>query len=104
MNVVFFDDSVEEFLLTLQPATRAKAIRTIELLERFGQTLGMPHSKKLDRELFELRVRGQQEVRIVYVFNKHAVTLVHGFIKKSDKIPLRELRLARDKLRAVDLL
>lgn len=64
----------------------------------FGHTLGLPHSKKVHAKLFELRSRGKQEVRIFYAFHKDAAVLLHGFVKKSRRIPKKEIRTALQKL------
>lgn len=102
MEIRIFDDSVEKFIHSLEKSTIAKVLRTIDLLETFGSRLGMPHSKKVGANLLELRVRGNQEVRIFYAFHKTSIVLLHGFVKKSDKIPFRELQVARQKGRALD--
>lgn len=98
MNVRIFDSDLEKFIKSLEKMTIAKVLRTIDLLELFGNRLGLPHSKKVARYLFELRVRGTQEVRILYAFDKGATVLLHGFVKKSQKIPRKEIRAALDKL------
>ncbi len=41
-------NSVETFIEKLNEKEIAKTIRTIELLEEFGNSLGMPHSKHID--------------------------------------------------------
>lgn len=102
MNIKFFDKKLEHFIQTFEKPTIAKVLRTIDLLERFGHELGMPHSKKIDRRLFELRIRGQEEIRIFYTFFSNDVILLHGFMKKSQRIPERELFVARQKLQALD--
>ncbi len=102
MEVQFFDEALVKFIRTLEQSTGAKIFRAIDLLERFGSTLGMPHSKKIALRLFELRIRGQQEVRILYAFHNNTAMLLHGFVKKTDRIPARELRTALQKLATLD--
>jgi len=63
--------------------------------------LTMPHSKQMPGNLFELRMRGHQEVRIFYCFHKGTICLLHGFIKKSQKTPGKELRRAQAKRKAL---
>lgn len=53
------DDAVEKFIQSLEEFTIAKILRTIDLLEKFGIRLGMPHSKRVSSKLFELRIRGK---------------------------------------------
>ena len=90
---------VEKFIVSLEDSTIAKLLRTIDLLERFGHQLGLPHSRKIGQGLFELRVRGQQEARIFYTFHKGSAILLYGFVKKSQRIPQKELQQAFKKLR-----
>ena len=87
--------SVERFLESLTVKEAAKAIRTIELLEEFGNKLGMPHSRHLADKLSELRMRGKREIRIFYCFHKNKVFLLHAYIKKTQKTPEKELGRAR---------
>lgn len=98
MKIKLYDLPLEKFITSLQKQTIAKVLRTIDLLERFGASLGTPHSKKIATSLFELRIRGKLEVRIFYTFHKDTIILLHGFIKKSQKIPQKELHLAQQKL------
>ena len=104
MEIKFFDGALEKFISELEKPTIAKVLRTIDLLESFGQQLGMPHSKKVDKGLFELRVRGKQEVRVFYAFHDNQAILLHGFVKKSQKITKKELNTANQKLTALDSL
>ena len=48
--------SVETFLRSLNGKEIAKIIHTIELLEEFGNNLGLPHSRHMSDGLLELRV------------------------------------------------
>jgi phage-related protein len=93
---------VEDFLDGLQAATRTKVSRQFDLLEEYGPSLGMPHSKSLGGGLYELRVRGKQEVRIFYVFVVGGtIYLLHGFQKKTQTTPKHELDLARQRQQEV---
>lgn len=102
MNICFFDTQLEKFIRSLDESTMAKTLRTIDLLEMFGHKLTLPHSKKIQPQIFELRVRGKQEVRVFYTFHKNKVVLLHGFIKKSERIPKKELQLTFRKLKMLD--
>lgn len=82
---------VEELIKSLEPPTIAKVAHHIDLLEKHGPFLGMPHSRKLTREIYELRVRGRQEIRITYVFVNKNIYLLHAFKKQKQKAPRREI-------------
>ena len=101
MKIRIFDTSLEKFIKSLQKPTVAKVLRTIDLLEKFGPKLGLPHTKKVSTRLFELRVLGKQETRIFYSFHKSQIFLLHGFVKKSQKIPQKEIKVALQKLKQV---
>ncbi|MBI4050617.1 MAG: type II toxin-antitoxin system RelE/ParE family toxin [Candidatus Doudnabacteria bacterium] len=91
---VRIEEQVRRLIFSVQPSTAAKIWRTIDLLKEFGQRLSMPHSKKVAYKLFELRIRGQQEIRIFYCFFRGCAYLLHAFVKKSKKTPKRELEAA----------
>ena len=102
MEIRIFDVSLEKFIKSLQKPTIAKVLRIIDLLEKFGQKLGPPHTKKISSRLFELRIPGKQEVRIFYTFHKSQIFLLQGFVKKSQKIPQKEIKIALQKLKLLD--
>ncbi len=89
---------VEQFILSMQKSTKGKFIRQLDLLEEFGPHLNMPHARPMGDGLYELRVRGKQEVHILYVFAKESnIYLLHSFQKKSQTTPKKELDLARNR-------
>lgn len=102
MEINILDASLEKFIKSLEKPTIAKVLRIIDLLDKFGHNLGLPHSKKVGGQLYELRIRGVQEIRLFYIFRKSQIFLLHGFIKKSQKIPQKEIRLALAKERRLD--
>ncbi len=101
MQVKNFDQNLEDFIKNLQTPTRMKVVKTTDLLEQFSNHLRMPYSKSLGGGLFELRIRGQQEVRIFYTFYDNNAVLLHGCIKKTQKTPAKELRIAMTKLKSL---
>ena len=104
MEIQLFDKSLEKFIKNLEKPTIAKVLRIIDLLEKFGEKLGFPHTKKIALSLFELRISGRQEVRIFYTFRKSKIFLLHGFVKKSQETPRREIKIAFQKLKDIDKL
>lgn len=88
---------VVEYLLTLNAKMRAKAFSEIELLEKHGTALREPYSKPIKgekyKDLFELRIKFSSDIsRIFYfTFKNNTFVLLHGFTKKSDKTPEKEL-------------
>lgn len=104
-NTLFYktlqgDTPVNDFILSLEVKAQSKIKDSIKLLQEFGIRLGSPHIKKLTgTELWELRILGSDSIRIFYI----AITgknflLLHGFKKKKDKTPPKEIRIAEDRL------
>ena len=89
---------IKEFIDNLQASTQAKLARQLDLLEEHGNQLGMPHAKAMGGGLIELRVRGKQEVRVFYAYTVgKRIYLLHGFIKKTQTTPKKELAIARQR-------
>ena len=94
---------VIDFLRSLDVYTRAKVDRIVAQLATLGPQIRPPKSKKITSHIFELRVRGKVEVRILYSFEGKTIWLWHAFVKKTMKIPIKEIQLAinrREKLLA----
>jgi len=91
---------VEDFLLSLNPKLRAKAYSDIMLLKQLGINIRAPYSAPLQGEkykgLFELRTKFSSDTtRIFYfLFDKNKFVLLHGFVKKTNQTPTRELERA----------
>lgn len=88
---------VTEFIKNQQPQAIAKIVHLIDLLEIHGSLLGMPHAKKLETDLYELRVRGKEEIRIIYGFIEKTIYLLSGFKKQKQKTPKKEIEIARQR-------
>lgn len=69
----------------------------------FGANLGMPHTKAIESGLFELRVKGKEGIARIFYCTKigQRIVMLHVFIKKSQKTPKRELKLAIQRLHEV---
>lgn len=92
---------VEEFIKSCQAQTIAKIMHNIDLLEKHGPLLGMPHAKRLSSVLYELRIRGKQETRITYTFTGNKIYLLHAFKKQTQKTPKREIDTSMKRLEEI---
>lgn len=94
---------VEEYIDSLQDATKAKLIHQIDLLKEFGPQLRMPNAKPVGNGLYELRVRGREESRIIYAYIKRqTIYLLHGFTKKTSAIPRKDIQVALSRKKEVE--
>ena len=90
---------VKEFMEAQEKTTFMKIFRSIEFLETGGPFLKPPYAKKIDKNLYELRVRGKDAVRILYTKIGDTFYLLHAFKKKTQKIPEKELKTAIDRMK-----
>lgn len=103
MEIKFYEDQtgrvpVKEFLDGLDIKMRQKMLRSIQALQDMDISLRMPLSESLEDGIFELRAKSGTNIsRVMYFFiiGNRAV-LTHGFIKKTQKTPRRELQRAKD--------
>ena len=106
LSVVFFrteagHEPVREWLKSLKREDRKTIGEDIKTAQ-FGWPLGMPLIRKLERGLWEVRSQIRQGiVRVIFTVEGDTMVLLHGFIKKAQKTPPRELNTARQRL--VDL-
>jgi phage-related protein len=91
---------VREFILSLQKPQQAKVRRILTLAENYGLDLIKPYVKKLSgTPLWEIRIIGKESIRILYITKSGNVILaLHGFVKKTQKTPLREIDTALKRL------
>ncbi len=92
---------VEDFIDKLADKPRSRVYNTLELLVELGTRLGLPHAKKVvGTPLWELRILGEKSLRFFYIAKIGRVfLLLHGFTKKTRKIPKKELKTALARLR-----
>ena len=90
---------VDLFIKKQQFQAKSKIIHNVRLLQQYGNMLGMPHSKVLGRGLYELRIRGKEELRIFYFFKQRNIYLLHAFKKQKQQTPQKELELAISRIK-----
>jgi phage-related protein len=63
----------------------------------------MPHSRAMGQGLFELRCKGPEGIARAFYCTMvgREIVILHGFIKKTQDTPDRELAVARKRLKEV---
>ena len=96
---------VLEFILNLEPKQQAKIYREIDLLEKFGNELHYPHVDTVkgdkNKGLWELRIEFSSNIFRIFYFlpQNNTVILLHGIVKKTQKTPQKELKVALDRMK-----
>ena len=100
-RVVYFispagENPVKHFLDSLQHNQKVKVFRLFQVYEQYGLASIMPHTKKLrGTPLWEISIKGKDNIRVLYVSRTtKSILVLHGFIKKTQKTPQKELGLA----------
>ncbi|MCI5621728.1 MAG: type II toxin-antitoxin system RelE/ParE family toxin [Lachnospiraceae bacterium] len=103
-EVIFYEKEngecpVEDFLKALDDKMRAKMVGLLELLQEKGNQLREPYSKSIDDGIFEIRCKvGNNITRVLYFFYYEGkIILTNGFVKKTQKTPAEEIRLAKQR-------
>ena len=101
LRVVFFltnsgSEPVRDWLKSLDKADRQTIGEDIKLVQ-FRWPLGMPLVRKMEADLWEVRSRlsGGRIARVLFTVRGGEMALLHSFIKKSRKTPIKDLELAR---------
>lgn len=90
---------VGQFIKEQNRNTYAKILHSIILLRDNGPFLKPPQIKKLDKGLYELRIQGEDTIRIFYTIQRGQFWLLHAFKKKSQKTPSRDVKTALDRIK-----
>ena len=64
----------------------------------------MPTCRPLGQGLWEVRsnLAGNRTVRVIFCIAQGQMVLLHGFIKKTQKIPDEDLALARKRMKEIE--
>ncbi len=97
----YLDDTgaspVEDFLESLDLKTRARFLWSIDQLRVRNLRAREPLVRHLDGDLWEIREESSTNIyRIIYFFfTGRRIILLHGFQKKTQRTPPKELEMAR---------
>ena len=73
-----------------------EAVKTVQ----FSYPVGMPLVRKMSPDLWEVRINLSNKIaRVLFTIKNQKMILLHGFIKKSQKTPNKELAIAEIRLK-----
>ncbi len=102
-EIQFFNPCVEAQITGWPVGIRASFGRLARQITTSGPNLGMPYTKPIGDGLFEIRAHGPEGIGRAFFccLVGRRVVILHGFIKKTQAIPAKELALARKRLKEV---
>ncbi len=103
LQVVFYKSAsgkepVRDWLKKLDKEDRKVIGEDIKTVQ-FGWPLGMPLIRKIETGLWEVRIQLANRIaRILFTSHEGLMVLLHGFIKKSQKTPANDLKVAKQRM------
>ena len=103
LEVVFFRSNagaepVRDWLKK-QPKEDRKTIGEDIKTAQYGWPLGMPLVKKIEKDLWEIRSHLKKRIsRVLLTMIEEKIVLLHGFIKKTQKISKSDIGIAKKRL------
>jgi len=103
LQVVFYKSNsgtepVRNWLKKLDKEDRRIVGEDIKTVQ-FGWPIGMPLVRKLEKGLWEVRIQLNGRIaRILFTVHTELMVLLHGFIKKSQKLPAKDLKIAKQRM------
>jgi phage-related protein len=94
------NEPVAEFIDSLPISTRVKVLRLIKLLSSYGVLLKEPYTRQVRDKIRELRIKDMRgAIRVLYfTYTGGRFILLHGFLKKTDKTPEKEIAIAEKRM------
>lgn len=99
-EILYYSSQVQQDILDLPSGLLARYFALTDRMEEFGSNLGMPHTKAFGEGLFELRLKASEGIARVFYCTlvDRKIVVLHSFIKKTDKTPARDLKIAEDRM------
>ncbi len=89
--------------MTLPATLQARYIGLTNRMLEFGPHLGLPHTDAFGGGLFELRLKGAEGIARVFFCTmvEQEIVMLHSFIKKTQRTPEKELKLAKQRMKEI---
>jgi phage-related protein len=106
LRVIFYRsengvEPVREWLKGLRKEDRRTVGEDINTAQ-YGWPLGMPLIRRIEKDLWEVRSNITDGIaRTFFTVERGTMVLLHGFVKKSQETPPKELQTARRRLRNI---
>ncbi len=101
--ITYYSDKVENEILGLPPKLLARYLRMTDLMLKNGPDLSFPHTRSMKEGLFEMRLKAEEGIARVFYCTliNQTIVVLHSFVKKTQKTPKKELKVARARLKEV---
>lgn len=100
-TITYYSREVQEDIMNFPVTLQARYIGLTQRMLAYGPNLGLPHTDAFGNGLFELRLKGVEGIARVFFCTlvEQEIVMLHSFIKKAQKTPLKELKLAKQRMK-----
>ena len=101
--IAYYSENVQAQILQLPDSLAARYVVLTRRMIALGPNLGEPHTTAFGDGLFELRLKGAEGIARVFFCTLvgKRIVMLHSFIKKSERTPIRELEVAETRLKEI---
>lgn len=101
--IEFYNASVMAEVEGWPAGINASFSRIAEQMVESGPNLGLPYTRPFGNGLFEIRAKGEEGIGRAFfcALIGRRIVILHGFIKKTQQTPPKELKTARKRLKEV---
>ncbi|MEP7009316.1 MAG: type II toxin-antitoxin system RelE/ParE family toxin [Acidobacteriota bacterium] len=102
-SIEYYGEEIQERILELPDTLAARYVVLTRRITAIGPNLGPPYTDAFGDGLFELRLKGKEGIARVFFCTLlgRRVMMLHSFIKKTQKTPLKEIDIARKRMKEV---
>jgi phage-related protein len=102
-TISYYSDDLQVQIMELPDTLAARYVVLTRRMIALGPNLGEPHTKAFGDGLFELRLKGAEGIARVFFCTLvgKRIVMLHSFIKKSDRTPVRERELAENRMKEI---
>ncbi|MCL2020901.1 MAG: type II toxin-antitoxin system RelE/ParE family toxin [Betaproteobacteria bacterium] len=105
-TIAYYNASVQATIEEWPTGISASYVRIVEQMVVSGPNLGLPYTRPFGDGLFEIRAKGEEGIGRAFFCSLSSligrrIVILHGFIKKTQQTPQKELKLARRRLKEV---
>ena len=102
-SIIYYSQEVQEDIMNLPVILQARYIGLTDRMIEYGPNLGLPHTDAFGGGLFELRLKGAEGIARVFFCTMigQEIVMLHSFIKKTQKTPEKELKLAKQRMKEI---
>lgn len=102
-SLTYYNAKVAQNINAWPDGLLARFSRLAGMMQEFGPNLGMPHTRAMGDGLFEVRAKAREGIGRVFYCTVvgQRIVILHAFVKKTERTPQREWKVARERMKKV---